>query len=182
MTFSEDKFGNIAETVQTIKDLGFTVTLWTHPFVNIECTEPLNIGLENGIVAICKNKCVIQMILDYFVKSINSSLTTTWWEGTAHFLDFTNSEAKNWWVERLKGLQEQYGIDSFKFDSGESDYPPPDPVFANGNSELTPGLSTNAYIDTCSSFGNGIEVRSAWRHVLKNYFVQTIVKILQKST
>lgn len=90
-------------------------------------------------------------------------MVTTWWEGSAHFLDFTNSDAKNWWIQRLNNLKEQYGIDGFKFDSGESDYLPPNPVLANGDPELTPGLSTTAYVETCSSFGNNIEVRSAWR-------------------
>lgn len=103
-------------------------------------------------------------------------MDTTWWEGTAHHIDFTNEKARTWWSKKLKVLQEEYGIDNFKCDSGESDYPPPNPLFADAKPELTPGWSTYSYIDTCASFGNATEVRSAWRNQHKPFFLRMIDK------
>jgi hypothetical protein len=36
-----------------LKDLGFTVTLWTHPFVNHDCEDTMTFGEENGILFYC---------------------------------------------------------------------------------------------------------------------------------
>lgn len=48
-----------------------------------------------------------------------------WWNSDqAGLLDFTNTEAAAWWAQRLVDLQQQTGIDSFKFDAGESAWLP----------------------------------------------------------
>ncbi|KAI4463784.1 glycosidase family 31 [Holotrichia oblita] len=47
LTFRSPEFDDIDNTVQTIKNMGFTVALWTHPFVNIDCNYT-QIGIDNG--------------------------------------------------------------------------------------------------------------------------------------
>lgn len=64
---------------------------------------------------------------DFFVKSEDGSVLTQWWNSngaSAQYLDFSNKEAREWFVERLKLLQEKHGIDSFKFDAGECTFAP----------------------------------------------------------
>lgn len=57
------------------------------------------------------------------MKDPNGSEKATWWDGgDAHQIDFTNKDAREWYSARLKKLQENPGIDSFKFDAGETDY------------------------------------------------------------
>lgn len=52
---------------------------------------------------------------------------THWWNGKeAGLVDFTNAEAAEWWAQRLRDLQQQAGVDSFKFDAGESSWLPED--------------------------------------------------------
>lgn len=64
-------------------------------------------------------------VVRYFVKSYNGSTEADWWNvrsvnETAGFIDFTNPAAAEWYVNRLRKLQQESGIDSFKFDGGES--------------------------------------------------------------
>lgn len=59
--------------------------------------------------------------------SESGSVETSWWNDngtTTAYIDFSNEEARKWYVDRLKILQQAYGIDSFKFDAGESSWSP----------------------------------------------------------
>ena len=42
-----------------------------------------------------------------------------WWNGPSYILDVTNEDAVSWFHSKLKALQDEQGIDSFKFDAGE---------------------------------------------------------------
>lgn len=54
-----------------------------------------------------------------------TTLLTHWWNGDkAGIIDFTSAEAAAWWGKRLLDLQQETGIDSFKFDAGESSWLP----------------------------------------------------------
>ncbi|XP_068906949.1 myogenesis-regulating glycosidase-like [Tenebrio molitor] len=122
----------------------------------------MNYGEENG----------------YFVKSEDGNDETNWWDGNpAHYIDFTNEDAAQWYIDRLKLVQEKHGIDGFKFDSGESDSTPANSVF-KGDVELSPNSITSAYVRTCATFGGLIEVRAAWR----TQDLPIFVRILDKSS
>lgn len=59
---------------------------------------------------------------DYFVKSISHTVNTTWWNGKGSYIDFTNPKAANWWANDLHELLAKSGIDTLKFDAGESSW------------------------------------------------------------
>lgn len=48
LTFRESKFPNIRTLTTHLKSLGFTVTLWTHPFINKACEPYYSSALSNG--------------------------------------------------------------------------------------------------------------------------------------
>lgn len=59
----------------------------------------------------------------YFVVNHEGNPDTKWWnskENEAAYIDFTKPEAAEWYTNRLKKLQKEAGIDSYKFDAGES--------------------------------------------------------------
>lgn len=146
LSFNKSKFPNMKNTVELLKIKGFRVTLWVHPFINQGC-EPWYSEAEN---------------LGYFVKDHNNSTTTSWWNSRGNksaYIDFTISGAADWFHERLLKLQENYGIDSFKFDAGESSWSPVDSVL-NGPPSSHPNLITTEYIREVAKFGPMIEVRS----------------------
>lgn len=61
---------------------------------------------------------------------------TQWWnsqKGEAAYIDFTNPAAADWYENRLKKLQADAGIDSYKFDAGESSW---SPAVSGGNDDL----------------------------------------------
>jgi len=47
-----------------------------------------------------------------------------WWEGLGAVLDVTSPEAASWFLGKLGALKSHYGVDSFKFDAGESNLMP----------------------------------------------------------
>lgn len=85
--------------------MGFKTSLWTHPFINLKC----------DIHKTAKSK-------GYLVSSTKSTVNSTWWNGDASYIDFTNPEAATWWSNRLHSLIAMSGIDTLKFDAGESSW------------------------------------------------------------
>lgn len=57
----------------------------------------------------------------------NNSTDTQWWnsgENEAAYIDFTKPAAAAWFTERLNAIKRDTGIDSFKFDAGETSWSP----------------------------------------------------------
>jgi alpha-glucosidase (family GH31 glycosyl hydrolase) len=94
--------------VDSLKQMGYRVTLWVHLFINRNC--PLfDEYLSKG----------------YFVKDQQGNVKTGWWNSNdSAAIDMTNSEARTSFFSRLAALKEQTGLDGYKFDSGESAYLP----------------------------------------------------------
>lgn len=157
--------------------MNFTVTIWTHPFVNDDCKETTTFGEEHGKKLNKYVDFVLYLLSKgYFVIDNSGSDETSWWDGhTAHHVDFSKTEAAKWFTDRLKLLQEKHGIDGFKFDAGESDYAPINPI-VSGDPELSPNSLSGDYIRTVAAFGDLIEVRTAWRTQDLSIFLRMLDK------
>lgn len=117
-------------------------------------------------------------ILGYFVKNAEGNDLTKWWNSKgndAHYLDFTKAEVRSWFTERLRTVQEKHGIDSFKFDAGETSWAPQIPVL-NGDVDALPNTLGVDYVKTCAAFGDLDEVRTGWRTQDLPVFVRMIDK------
>ncbi len=105
--FDPKKFPNPKEMIKAIETLGFRVTSWVHPFVNVD-SKAFQTGMKHG----------------YFVKdSRGVEAIVRWWQGKGALLDVTNPDAMKWYHKRLSVIK-QVGMTSFKFDAGESNFLP----------------------------------------------------------
>ncbi|XP_060532044.1 myogenesis-regulating glycosidase-like [Cylas formicarius] len=157
--FKPDKFGHIGDLVAEIKK-NFRVTVWIIPFVN-NCEGIAEEGKEKG----------------YFVRNTTGSYSTIWWESDdALQIDFTNPAAAEWYAEKVRRLRTDPGIDSFKFDAGETDYGPQPSVYENVDQELVPNILSQSYLNTVTQFGDLIELRSAFRTQNLPVFLRMIDK------
>ena len=142
LSIDKKKFPDMKRLVTNLKEHGFRVTLWIHQFVNTDC-QPF-FQDANG--------------LKYFVRNDSNSVLTEWWNGVAATIDFTNPNASNWWMDRLKRLQDEIGFDSFKFDAGESNWLPPNSIYYRMDNNY-PDTIVKSYVETVGQFGNMVEVR-----------------------
>lgn len=154
---NKTKFPDFKRMVNHLKSMGFRVTLWVHPFVNIDCEPYFNHGIKNG----------------YFVKGKNGSVETSWWNGRTAQIDFTNPDAVNWWQQRLRNITANTGIDSFKFDAGESSWSPSGAVYHTMRNDY-PETILKEYINSVAVFGEMVEVRAARKTQSQGLFLRMI--------
>ena len=81
-----------------------------------------------------------------------------WWFPGALMPDWTNPEARAWWLERLRYLVEELGIDGFKTDGGEHAWGD-DLRYADG----TRGSQSNNRVPVLAAAAYGELMRSAGR-------------------
>eukprot|EP00094_Tigriopus_californicus_P007111 TCALIF_06846-PA protein Name:"Similar to Kiaa1161 Uncharacterized family 31 glucosidase KIAA1161 (Mus musculus)" AED:0.06 eAED:0.06 QI:229/0.25/0.2/1/0.5/0.4/5/0/668 len=174
-TFSTDlKFPDPSGMVSDLKAKGFRVTLWIHPFVNIECLSWTD----------ATSRAQPYFIQDTKTRPVLNHLPglTYWWQGDlAGYVDFTNPTAVTWWGvstnARLEKLKTEVGIDSFKFDAGEINwFPSSYRLGFESDTSLWPGIFTTKYAESVANFGNQIEVRVGYKAQHLDIFVRMLDK------
>ena len=84
------------------------MTLWIHPFINMDC--PSWDQASRYVVRDAEGRPAL----------------TSWWQGAmAGYFDLSRPAAARWWTGRVLQLRDDYGVDSFKIDAGESNWLPP---------------------------------------------------------
>ncbi|XP_017301104.1 myogenesis-regulating glycosidase-like [Diaphorina citri] len=83
--------------------------------------------------------------------------------------NLTHHYGTQWYVNRLKTLQKEIGLDSYKFDAGESSFAPQVPKL-NCPEHEHPRCLTKAYVEAASKLGPLIEFRTGTQtQYLPNY-------------
>ncbi|MDR1594883.1 MAG: glycoside hydrolase family 31 protein [Prevotellaceae bacterium] len=104
--FKPDKFPDPKAMTDRLHQLGFKVMLWICPFVSADSPEYRFLHSKG-----------------YLLKNRNGQpAVINWWNGQSACYDFTNPDAAGYFVSLLKKMQEEYGVDGFKFDAGDNIY------------------------------------------------------------
>ena len=125
LTFDGRSFPDPKAFVDELHDMGFLVMLWLAPFISADTVE----------YRLLRNA-------GFLVKDVSGEPSIKhWWDGYSAVLDLTNPGAEEWLYGKLKALEEEYGVDGFKFDGGDAFYYADDdvtfsPVTPNGQCEL----------------------------------------------
>ena len=161
-----EKFENMKEMSVKLHEMGIAVTIWTHPFFNIE-SQTLQKSLPSVSFTDTDNPDSNNEY-EYYIKSGNpynkQPGMIKWWNGYGCHLDPFNQAAGEWYNERHINMTEQYGIDSFKFDAGEIVWFPDDFNFAKDF--INPSQATHEYVEIVSApeYRDRIEVRAVYRN------------------
>ena len=144
LAFDTERFPDAKGMIDKLHEMGFKVTSWVIPFLHRQSAAGKE-AVEHG----------------YAVKTKDGEpYLVRWWQGRGYLIDSTNPAAMSWFGQRLQKLQDETGLDGFKFDGGEAMYVPEDGVLHQ------PGRSRNhyshAYVDWISKNYSFCEVRTGW--------------------
>jgi myogenesis-regulating glycosidase len=151
LSFDPVRFPDPRGMVDELHRLGFKVTAWVIPFL-----EPASAAFVEGAAR------------GYLVNNVaGKPYLVPWWQGNGGLLDVTNPAALDWFLERLRSLQAETGLDGFKFDAGEAIFLPRDAVVA------VPGHRNNythRYVEFAARNFALTEVRPGWRNQTEPIF------------
>lgn len=105
--FDPTKFPDSAGMVRRLHDQGFQVTVWVMPFLEAK-SEAYREARELGF-----------LIRQSAAPDSEPAMVQTWLQPRVAVLDVTNPNAVDWFADRLRSLQNDVGLDGFKFDAGE---------------------------------------------------------------
>ncbi|XP_056138732.1 myogenesis-regulating glycosidase-like isoform X2 [Lampris incognitus] len=144
--FDPQKFPNASVMFDKLREDGFKVSLWTHPFINYDSIN-FGVGVEKGL----------------FVREPDGELPALvrWRNGIGGILDFTNPEAREWYSSYLSMLKSHYDITSFKFDAGETSYLPRQ--FSTLVPLTDPSTFTRRYTEMAIPFNERAELRVGYQ-------------------
>jgi len=145
LEFDPQRFPDPRGMIRRLHSLGFKVSLWVMPFMSPE-SAAYDHGARKG----------------WLVRHPDGSpCLVPWWQGRGGLLDVTHPDALDWFLGRLRELQDRTGCDGFKFDAGEACFLPRDAVTFR---KIHPNEYTRLYVEAVAAGTPLAEVRSGWRN------------------
>ena len=163
ISFCPKKFPDPKAMVDELHRAGFKVTVWVMPFIE-EKSEAYKIGKDLGYF-IAEDETTaspsggfVENLIGLISGTLKPGFFRWWHSQPVVALDVTNPEAVEWFVGRLRLLQETCNIDGFKFDAGEPCFLPG--RFRTHRPISSPSEYTRLYVQEVASKFELAEVRT----------------------
>jgi len=151
--FHPGRFPNPKAMIDQLHAMGFKVMLWVCPFVSAD-QKLIYENLRN------KRAFMLDKVnADDTWKTARKPIMISWWNGVSAELDFSNSEAVNWFNEQLDRLVKDYQVDGFKFDAADTEFYPKKSL-SKGN--VSPNRQSEIYAQMGLRFPLN-EYRACWK-------------------
>ncbi len=115
--FSRERFTNPKLMIELLQESGFQVMMWICPFVTAD-SEVFRYTAAEGILHLDPQRT--QEIL--WANTRNMAAIVRWWNGASGLLDLSNPRARDWFKAQMDHLVEEYGVDGFKLDAGDTNF------------------------------------------------------------
>lgn len=102
--FSKQRFEDPKKMIDELHSMGFQVMLWVVPLVSPDSEVYRDLADRDLLL---KNKD-------------GQTAMVRWWNGVSAALDLSNPETRSWFKGELDYLINEYGVDGFKFDGGDT--------------------------------------------------------------
>lgn len=102
--FKPERFPNPKGMIDQLHKNGFRIMLWICPFVSPDSPEFRELQQKGYLIK---------------KKGTKQAAIIPWWNGYSACYDLSNPAAAEHLKKQLRNMQEQYGIDGFKFDAGD---------------------------------------------------------------
>jgi alpha-glucosidase (family GH31 glycosyl hydrolase) len=116
-TFAADRFDDPKGMIRHLHAGGFKVMMWICPFVTAD-TQVFRYLAAEGLLHL--DPARTQEIL--WANTQNKAAIIRWWNGASAMLDLSNPRSMGWFEGQLDHLVEEYGVDGFKFDAGDTPF------------------------------------------------------------
>lgn len=102
--FSKERFPDPHKMMNDLHSMGFKVMLWVVPLVSPDSRVYRDLAEKD-------------MLLN---NQDEEPAMIRWWNGVSAALDLSNPDTKSWFKDQLDYLVNEYGVDGFKFDGGDT--------------------------------------------------------------
>ena len=118
--FEPRRFPDPKAMCDELHALGYKVMLWVCPFVSMDSPgyREMAHGMLDAGVRCEKGGLILQSGELKFGQYLDAR-PFAWWNGKSAYVDFTHPRGCAWFSRELKRLCDDYGVDGFKFDSGD---------------------------------------------------------------
>lgn len=147
--FEQDRFPDPRAMVDRLHALGFKVMIWLIPFVSADIPNFRQLRRDGGLVLGPDRKPVMR----------------EWWNGFSGLVDITGGPGRAWFRAQMQRIHDDYGIDGFKLDGGDSNFHRDTDVVVTG---VGPNAHTEAFADMAEGWPLN-EFRAAWKNGGKPY-------------
>jgi alpha-glucosidase (family GH31 glycosyl hydrolase) len=152
--FAPRQFKDPKGMMDKLHEMGFKVMLWICPFVSADSKEFRYLAKEGMLLLDPQRTKDIR-----WVNTQNKAAIIRWWNGASACLDLSNPKTREWFKGRLDFLQNEYGVDGFKFDAGDAGF------YINGVVSfhpVTPNDHTTFFAEIGLSYPLN-EYRASWK-------------------